>query len=140
MCVCTHSSTHRLTNTLTHKQTHAHKHCHARTHTHEHTHESTRIHINTHTHAHTHERTQTHARTQTNTHTYTHVNTHTQACTLVTKAETTKWSPGLFDWLVGQFFSKLRRHHALKTRFPVLIVDSLLASLLYAGTLTTEEC
>ena len=49
----------------------------------------------------------------------------------MTKAEITQWSPGLFDWLVGQFFTKLRRHRALKTRFPVLLLDSHLASLLY---------
>ena len=58
----------------------------------------------------------------------------------MTKAEITQWSPGLFDWLVGQFFSKLRRHRALKTMFPVLLLDSHLASLLYTGPLTTEEC
>ena len=45
---------------------------------------------------------------------------------------------GLFEWLVGQFVSNLRRHHAIKTRFPVIVLDSLLASLLHTGTLTTE--
>ena len=29
-----------------------------------------------------------------------HIHTHTKECTLVTKAETTQLSPGLFEWLV----------------------------------------
>ena len=94
----------------------------------------------THTHKHTHARTHTRRHTRTYTNSRTHIHTHTQACTLVTKAETTQWSPGLFDWLVGQLFSKLRRHYALKKRFPVLLLVSLLVSLLYTGNLTTEEC
>ena len=69
-----------------------------------------------------------------------HIHTHTQAFTLVTTAETTQWSPGLFELLVGQSFSNLRPHHSFKTRFPVLLLDSHMASLLYTGTLTTEEC
>ena len=126
---------HTHEHSLTHEQTHVHKHCHARTHTHQHTHESTLIHINTHMHAHTHGGT--HPLTQTHAHTYTHIRKHAR---WVTKAETTQWSPSLFVRLVRQFFSKLRRHFALKTQFPALLLDSLLASLLYSGILTTEEC
>ena len=53
----------------------------------------------------------------------THILTHTHACTLVTKAETTQLSPGLFDLLVSQFFSYMRRHHSLKPRGLVLLLD-----------------
>ena len=69
-----------------------------------------------------------------------HIHTQTQGCTLATKAETTQWSPGLFVRLVRHFFQNLRRHHSIKTQFPVLLVDSHLASLLFTRTLTTEEC
>ena len=58
----------------------------------------------------------------------TDIHTHTQDCMLVTKAETTQWSPGLFHWLVGKFLSNLRRHRALNTRFPVLLLYSHLTS------------
>ena len=128
----TYTQTNTRTHTLSRKNTHAQTHTRKHTHTHKHTH--VRTHTQTHSHARTHSRT--HARTQTHAYTY----THTQACTLVTMAATTQWSQGLFDWLVGQFFSKLSSHYALKTRFPVPLLDSLLASLLYTGTLTTEEC
>ena len=40
----------------------------------------------------------------------------------------------------GQFFSKQNRHEALKTWFHELVLDSHLASFLYTGTLTNEEC
>ena len=93
-------------------------------------HTHTRKHIRTHKHTHARTHTRTHTRTYTNVRTH----IHTYASILVTKAETTQWLPGLFDCLVGQFFSKLRGHYALKTRFPVLLLDSLLASLLYQGT------
>ena len=77
------------------------------------------------------------ARVHSFSHTYSHIR---YACTLVTKAETIQLLPGLFDLLVSQFFSYLRRHHSLKTRFLVLLIDYHLVWILYTGTLTTKEC